>query len=163
MPPRQSKPRMLTSQGDNHPSLVGQANGKRIGQPADFMKPYREPLLPANMANRFQIPQDVETRLRRAFKVCAYCRRRMKAHVGVIGNPPDKATIEHLNRHGPFHWRDGLLEDHLVICCGRCNSSRGTKRLSDWFAATYCLGRGINTRTVAARVRRYALTALAKR
>lgn len=87
----------------------------------------------------------------------------MKAHVGVIGNPKDKATIEHLNRKGPFYWLDDLKEKHLVIVCAQCNSSRGTKRLVDWFASPYCLAKRINARTVAPRVRHYLRTAVARR
>src|SRR5260370_9391823 len=115
------------------------------------------------MANRWQIPREVEIRLRRNFKVCAYCGRRIKAHVGVMGNRADKATIEHLNRNGPFYWSNGLQEKHLVIVCAQCNSSRGRKRLADWFASNYCLGKRINTRTVAAQARQYSRTASARR
>lgn len=95
--------------------------------------------------------------------MCAYCGRRMKAHVGAIGNPGDKATIEHLNRKGPFKWSHGLQEKHLVIVCGRCNASRGRKRLADWFASPYCLTKQINAKTVAAQVSQYLHTASAKR
>src|SRR5258705_13855173 len=115
------------------------------------------------MANRFQIPQDVEIRLRQGFKVCAYCARRMKAQASINGNRRAMPTIEHLNRKGPFYWSERLQEKHLVICCGQCNSSRGTKQLADWFASPYCLAKRINARTVAPRVRQYFHTASAKR
>jgi hypothetical protein len=72
-------------------------------------------------------------------------------------------TTEHLNRYGPFYWSDGLQEKHLVIVCGRCNSSRGTKRIADWFASPYCLAKRITATTVAARVRQYLRAAIAKR
>jgi hypothetical protein len=115
------------------------------------------------MARRWEIPEVLEFQLRRKFKGCAYCGRRMKAHPNVVGVPRDKATIEHLNRHGPFYWSDGLEERHLVIACAGCNASRGRKRLVEWFASSYCLHRGITRATVAARVRTYLRTALAKR
>src|SRR5262245_30310038 len=114
------------------------------------------------MANRFGIPQEVECRLRRKFKVCAYCRRAMQEYAGVMGCPSDKATIEHLNRNGPFYWSDGLQEEELVICCGGCNSSRGTKRLADWFLSRYCLHNGISAKTVADEVRQYLQTKAAR-
>lgn len=72
-------------------------------------------------------------------------------------------TIEHLNRYGPFYWSGGLKEKHFVIVCGRCNSSRGAKRLADWFASSYCLAHRINSKTVAKQVREYLRTPLAKR
>jgi hypothetical protein len=107
------------------------------------------------MANQFGIPQEEECRLREKFKDCAYCRQPMKEHLGVLGCPSDKATIEHLNRHGPFYWKDGLLEADLVLCCGSCNSSRGTKRLFDWFKSPYCVQKGITASTVADEVKWY--------
>src|SRR5437868_2386853 len=107
------------------------------------------------MGNHFEIPDDVESRLRLIYRVCAYCRRAMKVHAGVSGCPADKATIEHLNRKGPFRWSRRLQEKHLVIACGRCNASRGCKRLLDWFGSPYCRTQGINRQTVAPRVRQY--------
>jgi hypothetical protein len=115
------------------------------------------------MANRFQIPQEVEIRLRQEFKVCAYCARRMKAQASISGDRRAMPTIEHLNRKGPFYWSEGLQEKHLVICCAQCNSSRGTKRLTDWFASPYCLAKHINAKGVAPRVRQYLRTAVARR
>jgi hypothetical protein len=40
----------------------------------------------------------------------------------------DKATIEHLNRLGPFYWAEGLKEKELVICCGLSRDNQGGKR-----------------------------------
>jgi hypothetical protein len=107
------------------------------------------------MANQFGIPQEVERRLRQRFKVCAYCRREMQEYPGVKGCPSDKATIEHLNWNGPFRWSKGLKEEDLVICCGSCNSSRGQKLLTAWFASSYCLQRGIAASTVTEEVKQY--------
>ena len=115
------------------------------------------------MANRWRIPAEVELRLRRRFRDCAYCGRQMKAHDGQAGNVRDKATIEHLNRHGPFYWPDGLREQDLVIVCGQCNPSRGSKRLVDWFESPYCRERRINAGTVAPEVRSYLRTSAARR
>src|SRR6266480_1644833 len=115
------------------------------------------------MANQWQIPQDVELRLRRKFKACAYCGRRFKVRIRLKGMSGEKATIEHLNRRGPFYWSDGLKESHLVIICGRCNSSRGIKRLTDWFASPYCRSLRIGPSTVAARVKQYLCSAAARR
>lgn len=107
------------------------------------------------MANQFGIPQEVERRLRQKFALCAYCRRQMQEYIGVRGCPRDKATIEHLNRDGPFYWLGGLNEEDLVICCGSCNSSRGQKSLAAWFASSYCVQRRITASTVAEEVKQY--------
>jgi hypothetical protein len=87
----------------------------------------------------------------------------MRAYRGVPGMRGDKATIEHLNRHAPFHWRDGLKESELVICCGRCNASRGRKRLADWLRSLYCIEYGISARTVAPEVRRHLRSRVSKK
>jgi hypothetical protein len=115
------------------------------------------------MGNRWHIPKDAELCLRKEFRVCAYCRRRMKSHRGAIGSPRDKATFEHLNRNGPFYWTDGLQMRDVVIVCSQCNSSRGQKRLSDWFESTYCQAKQINATTVAPRVREYLRSKAARR
>ena len=115
------------------------------------------------MANQWQIPRDVELRRRREFSRCAYCGRRFRAPVGLRGTCGTKATIEHLNRHGPFRWSKGLKERHLVIVCGRCNSSRGIKRLAEWFTSAYCSSHRIGPTTVAERVRQYLRSAVARR
>jgi hypothetical protein len=111
------------------------------------------------MANGYGIPRDVESRLREKFKVCAYCRQEMHGYAGVRDRR-QQATIEHLNRDGPFHWSDLLQEEDLVICCGSCNSSRGTKQLAVWFRSTYCRDNGISETTVAAEVREHLLADL---
>jgi len=64
-------------------------------------------------------------------------------------------TIEHLNCDGPFYWSDGLQPEDIVICCGSCNSSRGAKKLTEWFTTRYCIEKNINAKTVAAPVRTY--------
>lgn len=96
------------------------------------------------MANYFGIPEDVEAEIRARDIYCAYCQGEMKEHNGAKGTPFDKVTLEHLSFDGPFYWKDGLQKEDIVMCCGRCNSSRGKKRLVDWFNSSYCIGRGIN-------------------
>jgi len=67
----------------------------------------------------------------------------------------NQATIEHLNLDGPFDTSEGLKVEDVVICCCACNSSRGTKRLLDWFKSDYCVSRHINEDTVAEPVKKY--------
>jgi hypothetical protein len=86
----------------------------------------------------------------------------MKKYAGVRGCASDKATIEHLNRNGPFYWSHDLKEEDLVLCCGACNASRGTKLLAVWFTSPYCRKKGINAATVADEVKRYLRTASAR-
>jgi hypothetical protein len=63
------------------------------------------------MGNKFGIPREFEAAIRERDKICVYSRRQMRLHAGVVGSPPDKPTIEHLNHKPPFYWTDGLLLD----------------------------------------------------
>jgi hypothetical protein len=61
---------------------------------------------------------------------------------------------------GPFHWIDGITgvkKWDLVLACQSCNSSRGIKKLNDWFASSYCIDKNINEKTVAKPVKEYLL------
>ena len=105
------------------------------------------------MRTKFGIPEEELARIRARDKRCVYCRKEMTSVYS--GNHRYYATIEHLNFDGPFHWEDGLQAEDIVLCCGRCNSSRGVKELSQWFASTYCIERNINAKTVAEPVKEY--------
>lgn len=110
------------------------------------------------MSNSFGISAQNEEELRARDKTCVYCRKVMKTHAEIKaakGKRADEATIEHLNFAGPFYVRDGLRREDLVICCRGCNSSRGERRLLDWFKLDYCASRNINEDTVAEPVTRY--------
>jgi len=110
------------------------------------------------MSNSFGISRKDEDELRTRDKTCVYCGKAMKTHAEIKAaraQRADEATIEHLNFDGPFYVRDGLKKEDLVICCRGCNSSRGERRLLDWFKSDYCVSRNINKDTVAEAVTRY--------
>lgn len=107
------------------------------------------------MANYFGVPDAIEVQLRARDRSCVYCRKVMKEHSGVRGTPHGKATLEHFSFDGPFRWGAGLEKSDVAFCCGSCNSSRGVKRLVDWFRSPYCIQRGINEGTVAEPVKDY--------
>jgi hypothetical protein len=107
------------------------------------------------MANNFGIPGEVESRLFAEYERCAYCNREMRRATPLTGPRGDCATIEHLNRLGPFRWAEGLEERHLVLACHSCNASRGTKLLKEWFDSAYCREKGVTSKSVAQRVRDY--------
>jgi hypothetical protein len=107
-----------------------------------------------SMTNQFGIPHDELEKVRERDKNCVYCHKEM-LYPFVPGNQSDSATIEHLNFDGPFYWKDNLQIQDIVICCGSCNSSRGIKKLPDWFLSEYCLERNINENTVTNPVKDY--------
>lgn len=85
---------------------------------------------------------------------CSYCGKEMIFPYN-CNKRTDSATIEHLNYDGPFFVKDGLKEQDIVIVCGSCNSSRGKKKLTDWFSSDYCKVNTINENTVSSIVKDY--------
>jgi len=106
------------------------------------------------MSNKFGIPEKELLKIRVRDKKCVYCHKKL-IYPFVKDRQGECATIEHLNFDGPFYWKDGLKIRDIVICCGSCNSSRGVKKLPDWFKTKYCVLRNINENTVADPVKEY--------
>jgi len=106
------------------------------------------------MTNEFGIPESELHKVRSRDKKCVYCHKKMIFPYDV-NRRQDSATIEHLNFDGPFYWNDGLQIEDIVICCGSCNSSRGIKKLQDWFKTKYCVEKNINKDTVSNQVKEY--------
>ncbi len=71
-------------------------------------------------------------------KACVYC--------GAGG----RATWEHIinptRNHGLVKWNKSW---NIALCCNSCNSSKGDKKLLDWFDSGYCKKKNINQKTVA--------------
>ena len=59
------------------------------------------------------------------------------------------ATWEHIVNDARI-----INRGNITRCCFSCNSSKGTKKLSDWLESDYCKKRGITTDTVAEVVKR---------
>jgi len=100
------------------------------------------------MSNTYGISDEDEREVRARDKSCVYCGILMKQSPHARG--ASGATIEHFNNRGP------LQEKYSVaICCRRCNSSKGTKRLSAWFKTPYCCEKKITAETVSKPVKEY--------
>lgn len=106
------------------------------------------------MKNKFRIPANVMQELLERDRLCAYCHKDM-VYPYDVNNRTQSATIEHLNFDGPFYWGHGLEKEDLVICCASCNSSRGDKRLIEWFESRYCVSRKITRESVSEPVKDY--------
>jgi hypothetical protein len=101
------------------------------------------------MSNRYGLPENRVELVRKRDQHCVYCGKEM-AKPSPNARRGDWATIEHLNHLPP--WDN---PDSIAICCGSCNSSRGNKRILDWFATKYCVERKISPKTVAKPVLEY--------
>lgn len=98
----------------------------------------------ANMTSNWKIPSEMEMRIRKRDKCCVYC------HVRFRGNKGDKATWEHIDNNA-----NNISEKNIALCCRSCNSSKGNKKLLDWFDSEYCKNNKINERTVANVIKRW--------
>jgi hypothetical protein len=69
---------------------------------------------------------------------CAYC-------------GGEKTTWDHMRPLVLNHRPTGFISEiaNLVPSCGTCNSSKGTKKLSEWIQSGYCKKHGIRKDTVA--------------
>ena len=100
------------------------------------------------MPNQYGISEEDEKEIRARDKACVYCHISMKQYPHT--RSAAGATIEHFNNGGPFD-----KKYNVGMCCRRCNSSKGTKRLLAWFKSDYCKEQNINAETVAEAVKEY--------
>ena len=77
-------------------------------------------------------------------KTCVYCGTQMIEQMPPGGPRKAVATWEDIINDASI-----VTRENIARCCVACNSSKGTKRLSDWLQSSYCKKRGINKDTVA--------------
>ena len=106
------------------------------------------------MSNSYWIPKCIELKIRLRDEKCVYCKKKMLLRYE-HSNHSDSPTIEHLSELPPFYWKEWMKEDNITICCGSCNSSRGIKKLGEWFNTNYCINNNINKDTVSSSVKTY--------
>jgi hypothetical protein len=96
--------------------------------------------------NRWNIPDWLEREVKDRDTHCVYCR-------GEFGSANHGrrsiATWEHIVNDARI-----VTRENIARCCAACNSSKGTKRLSDWLESDYCRERSITRETVAEIVKR---------
>ncbi len=103
------------------------------------------------MLDKYGLYEKDKEEVRTRDKFCVYCHKEMICPYD-SNNRKNSATIEHLNHLPP--WNNPKT---IAYCCGSCNSSRGPKKIRDWFETKYCLEKNININTVAEPVRKYIL------
>ncbi len=94
--------------------------------------------------NRWDIPDFLEEEVKARDKTCVYCGVQMVEHMPPRGPREAVATLEHIINDASI-----VTRDNIARCCASCNSSKGTKDLSDWMQSSYCRKHGINKDTVA--------------
>jgi hypothetical protein len=96
--------------------------------------------------NKWNIPDWLEGEIKVRDRRCVYCRVE-------LGSSKETrkamATWERIVNDGRI-----VNRENFSRCCSACNSSKGTKKLSDWLESDYCRRRGITKDTVADVVKR---------
>ena len=96
--------------------------------------------------NNWKIPDWLEREVIERDRNCVYCR----IECGSLRETRKSiATWEHIVNDARI-----INRENVARCCSSCNSSKGTKKLSDWLESKYCKKRGITEDTVAEVVRR---------
>jgi hypothetical protein len=99
-------------------------------------------------ATKYHIPDPVARHVAGRDKSCVYCKLRFRIGARSRNN---LASWEHMDNDSVKHpkvW-------NIALCCGRCNTSRGLKRLGAWFDSAYCRKNNISRQTVAPVIQRY--------
>ncbi len=104
--------------------------------------------------NRWGIPNWLDEDVRARDKTCVYCGVQMIQKAPQRGSRRAVATWEHVINNASI-----VTRENIARCCAACNSSKGTKDLSDWMQSSYCEKHGINQDTVAEVVRKVLETA----
>jgi hypothetical protein len=94
--------------------------------------------------NRWGIPDWLEKEVKERDKTCVYCGIQMIERMPPVGSRKAVATWEHIINDASI-----ITRENITRCCVACNSSKGTKKLSDWIQSNYCKKHGINKNTVA--------------
>ena len=105
--------------------------------------------------NRWGIPDWLEKEVKKRDKTCVYCGIQMIEQMLPRGSRKAVATWEHIINDASI-----ITRENIARCCAACNSSKGTKKLSDWIQSNYCKKRGINKDTVAEVVKNALRTSL---
>ena len=104
--------------------------------------------------NRWNIPDWLEKEVKERDKACVYCGIQMIEQMPPDGSRKSVATWEHIINDASI-----ITRENIARCCVSCNSSKGTKKLTDWLNSSYCKKRGINKDTVAEVVKNALKTA----
>ncbi len=94
--------------------------------------------------NRWGIPAWLEKEVKDRDKACIYCGIQMIEQMPPSAPRNAVATWEHIINDASI-----VTRENIARCCFACNSSKGTKKLSNWMKSNYCKKRGINKDTVA--------------
>ena len=105
--------------------------------------------------NNWGIPDWLEKHIIERDKCCVYCGVKFGSSTQ---SRKTQASWEHIINDARI-----INKENIARCCVACNSSKGTKKLSEWINSKYCKNKGINKNTVAQVVRKALNINLEKR
>ena len=94
--------------------------------------------------NNWNIPAGLEKEVSERDKTCVYCGIQMIEKMPPRGHRKAVATWEHIINDASI-----VTRENIARCCVACNSSKGTKKLSELIQSSYCKKLGISKDTVA--------------
>jgi len=94
--------------------------------------------------NRWGIPKWLEEEVKARDKTCVYCGVQLLEVFPCGGSRKNMATWEHIINDISI-----VTRENIARCCAACNSSKGTKKLSEWIHSSYCKKNGLSENTVA--------------
>jgi hypothetical protein len=94
--------------------------------------------------NRWGIPDWLEREIKERDRRCVYCGRELIEKMPPHGSRKALATWEHIINDARI-----VTRENIARCCSACNSSKGTKELTDWLKSRYCKEHGVNKDSVA--------------
>jgi len=86
--------------------------------------------------NNWKIPKEMENKIRERDFECVYC--------GIKFTNKVISTWEHIINDETI-----ISYDNIALCCRPCNSSKSSRKLSEWISRPYCKNKNINIETVA--------------
>ena len=95
--------------------------------------------------NNWDIPASLEREVRDRDQYCVYCGTEFTTSQV---SRKSTATWEHIINDAKI-----ITRENIARCCFSCNSSKGTKKLSEWLESDYCKKNGITKDSVAEVVR----------
>jgi hypothetical protein len=94
--------------------------------------------------NNWGIPAWLDDEVRARDKTCVYCGVQMVEKIPRGISRKNASTWEHIINDARI-----ITRENIARCCASCNSSKGTKALSDWMLSAYCKNKGITEDNVA--------------
>lgn len=96
------------------------------------------------MANNWKIPIQLETEILSRDTHCIYCGVEISRRGGKEVGIEFQGSWEHIINDASI-----ITRENIARCCRPCNSSKGTKTLSDWLKTEYCKRKNITPDTIA--------------